>query len=138
MGVFFYMLGLSYRAVQTFLLEFEWKNSKSSIERDVTRSGQRAKSLHLQVPAVQVRILGVDGTGAKMAGQKAGLLFFVDVERQHLLSVGPINETDTQLVRRHFRWVSVGYYALTVISLLFSWLLLKPTTRFKSNNLQFG
>ena len=101
MAVFLYMLGLSYRAVETFLLAFEWKGSKSSIERDVARSGQKAKALHMQAPAMQVRILGVDGTGAKMAGKKAGLLFFVDIERQRLLSVEAIEETDTRRVRRH-------------------------------------
>jgi len=103
MGVFLYMLGLSYRAVETFLLALDWKGSKSSIERDVAQAGQKAKALHIQAPAMQVRILGVDGTGAKMAGQKAGLLFFVDVERQRLLRVEPVKETDTQRVRRHVR-----------------------------------
>ena len=71
MGVFFYMLGLSYRAVETFLLAFEWKGYKSSMERDVAQAGQKAKALHMQAPAMRVRILGVDGTGVKMAGQKA-------------------------------------------------------------------
>ena len=105
MGVFLYMLGLSYRAVETFLLAFGWKGSKSSIERDVAQAGQKAKALHMQAPAMQVRILGVDGTGAKMAGQKAGMLFFVDVERKRLLCAEPINETDTRRVRRHVRRV---------------------------------
>jgi len=52
---------------------------------------------------MHVRILGVDGTGAKMAGQNAGLLFFVDIERQRLLCVEPVKKTDTQRVRRHVR-----------------------------------
>ena len=71
MGVFLYMPGLSYRAVETFLLAFEWKGSKSSMERDVAQAGQKAMALHMQAPAMRARILGVDGTGAKMAGQKA-------------------------------------------------------------------
>lgn len=58
MGVFLYMmLGLSYRAVETFLLAFEWKGSKSSVERDVAQAGQKAKALHTQTPAMRVRIL---------------------------------------------------------------------------------
>ncbi|MHC4301139.1 MAG: hypothetical protein ACYS7Y_28040 [Planctomycetota bacterium] len=105
MGVLLYMLGLSYRNVETFLHAFGWKGSKSSIERDLARSGQKAKALHMQAPAMQVRILGVDGTGAKMAGKKAGLLFFVDIERQRLLSVEPINEIETRRLRRHVQRV---------------------------------
>lgn len=101
MGVLLYMLGLSYRHVETFLLAFEWKGSKSGIERDVARAGQNAKALHHQAPPMHVRILGVDGTGAKMAGQNAGLLFFVDIEGQKLLSVEPVKETDAKAVRRH-------------------------------------
>ncbi len=111
MGVFLYMLGLSYRAVESFLLAFEWKGSKSSVERDVAQAGQKAKVLHTQAPAMHVRILGVDGTGAKMAGQNAGLLFFVDIERQQLLCVEPVKESDTQRVRRHVRRVMAMFGA---------------------------
>jgi len=111
MGVFLYMLGLSYRAVEAFILAFECKGSKSSVERDVAQAGQKAKALHTQAPAMHVRILGVDGTGAKMAGQNAGLLFFVDIERQQLLCVEPVKETDTQRVRRHVRRVMAMFGA---------------------------
>lgn len=103
MGVFLYMLGLSYRAVATFLLALEFKGSKSSVERDVAQAGQKAKALHTQAPAMHARILGVDGTGAKMAGQNSGLLFFVDIEGQKLLSVEPVKETDAKAVRHHVR-----------------------------------
>ncbi|MEK7400492.1 MAG: hypothetical protein AAB116_26405 [Candidatus Poribacteria bacterium] len=54
---------------------------------------------------MQVRVLGVDGTGARMAGQKAGLLFFVDIERNRLICVDAVNETDSQRVRRHVQKV---------------------------------
>jgi hypothetical protein len=40
---------------------------------------------------MRVRVLGVDGTGARMTGKKAGLLFFVDVERGRLICVGPVS-----------------------------------------------
>jgi len=103
MGVFLYMLGMSYRAVETFLLALEFKGSKSRLERDVAQAGQKDKALHTQAPAMHVRILGVDGTGAKMAGQNAGLLFFVDIEGQKLLSVEPVKETDDKAVRHHVR-----------------------------------
>jgi hypothetical protein len=87
------------------------KGSKSTIERDVRASGQKAKALHQQAPRLKVRTLGVDGTGAKMAGQKAGLLFFTDIERGRLLRVEAINETDAQKAREHIRWVMAKYGA---------------------------
>lgn len=43
MGLFVYMLGLSCRAMETFLLAFEWKGSKRSVERDVTQAGQKGQ-----------------------------------------------------------------------------------------------
>ena len=60
-------------------MSLDCRGSKSSIERDVAAAGQKARELHFQAPVMHVRILGVDGTGAKMAGKRAGLLFFVDV-----------------------------------------------------------
>jgi len=105
MGVFLYMLGLSYRASATFVRSLEWKGSKSAIERDVAEAGQQARALHAEAPAMHVRVLGVDGTGAKMAGMDAGMLFFVDVEGQRLVCVEPIQETETRKVRRHIQRV---------------------------------
>ena len=40
-GVVLYMLGLSCRGVEQFLTIFGWQGSKSSIERDLARSGLR-------------------------------------------------------------------------------------------------
>jgi transposase-like protein len=105
MGVFLYMLGLSYRAAATFICSLQWKGSKSAIERDVAEAGQHAKMLHAEAPPMRVRVLGVDGTGARMAGRDAGMLFFVDVARQRLICVEPIQETDTRKVRRHVQRV---------------------------------
>ncbi len=79
--------------------------ASSSIERDVAAAGQQARSLHEASPRMHVRVLGVDGTGAAMAGQNAGVLFFVDVERQRLLCVQPAREEDARAVRRHVRRV---------------------------------
>jgi transposase-like protein len=102
MAVFLYMLGLSYRWVETFFRAAGWKGSKSSIERDVARAGQKAKALHFQGFRLRVRTLGVDGTGAKMAGKnKAGLLFFVDIERAKLICIEPVKETDSRKLRQH-------------------------------------
>ena len=106
-GVILYMFGLSYRSVEKFLPLLDCRGSKSSIERDVCRAGQKAKALHLSAPRLRVRVLGVDGTGAKMAGKKAGLLFFVDVETATFICVQPINETDSAKVRRHVQKVMV-------------------------------
>jgi hypothetical protein len=99
------MLGLSYRGVACFACSLDWKTSKSAVERDVRQAGQQAQRLHEQAPAMRVRVLGVDGTGAKMAGQDGGMLFFVDVERQRLVSVEPVQETDAQKVREHIQRV---------------------------------
>jgi hypothetical protein len=40
-----------------------------------------------------------------MAGKKAGLLFFVDIERSRLTCVEPVKETDSAKVRRHVQKV---------------------------------
>ena len=104
-GVVLYMFGLSYRSVEKFLPFLDCIGSKSSIERDVAAAGQKARGLHFAAPRMRVRVLGVDGTGAKMAGKKAGLLFFVDVERKKLISVEPVNEKDSIKVRRHVQRV---------------------------------
>jgi hypothetical protein len=105
LGVVLYMFGLSYRAVEKFLPLLDCIGSRSSIERDVAAAGQKAKSLHFTAPRMRVRVLGVDGTGAKMAGKRAGLLFFVDVEKSRLICVEPIKETDSAKLRRHVQKV---------------------------------
>ena len=99
-GVVLYMLGLSYRGVERFLPLLDCRGSKSSIERDVTAAGQRAGELHRQSPGVRVRVLGVDGTGAVMAGRDAGMLFFVALDGR-LIGVEPLHEQQTQKVRDH-------------------------------------
>ena len=102
MGVVLYMLGLSYRGVEQFLTMFGCLGSKSAIERDLARSGQKAKALHMQSMRMGVEVLGVDGTGARMAGQsRAGVLFFVDIGTGKLLFVVRAKETDRRQVRRH-------------------------------------
>ena len=100
-GVILYMLGLSYRAVEQFLPCLECCGSKSSIERDVAEAGQKAREFHLSAPRMRVRVLGVDGTGAAMAGKNAGVLFYVDIERQKLIYVEPLKEIEAAKVRRH-------------------------------------
>lgn len=104
-GVVLYMFGLSYRSVEKFLPLLDCIGKKSSIERDVAAAGQKAKRLHFAAPRMRVRVLGVDGTGAKIAGKKAGLLFFVDVEKSRLICVEPVNERDSIKVRRHVQKV---------------------------------
>jgi hypothetical protein len=104
-GVVLYMFGLSYRSIEKFLPLLDCKGSKSGIERDVAAAGQKAKAFHLSAPRMRVRVLGVDGTGAKMAGRRAGLLFFVDVDRGKLICVEPVNEKDSAKVCRHVQKV---------------------------------
>jgi transposase-like protein len=104
-GVFLYMFGLSYRSVEKFLPLLSCKGSRSSIERDVAVAGQKAKRLHFAAPRMHVRVLGVDGTGARMAGKKTGLLFYVDVDTGRLICVEPVDEKDSAKVRRHVQKV---------------------------------
>ena len=101
-GIFLYMLGPSYRDVVKCLKMLGCRGSKSSIERDVAAAGRKAKVLHLQGPRTRVRVLGVDGTGAKIAGDhKQGMLFFTDIEQNKLICVEPVNEKDARKVREH-------------------------------------
>ena len=105
LGVMLYMFGLSYRDTATILHALDCAASKSTVERDVDEFGQKAQAYHQSAPNVRVGILGVDGTGAAMAGKNAGILFYVDVERQKLLYVEALRETDTPKLRRHVRRV---------------------------------
>src|SRR3972149_2543211 len=100
-GVILYMLGLSYRAVEKFLPCLECPAGKSSIERDVDEFGQKARQYHQSAPRMRIRILGVDGTGAALAGKNAGILFFTDIEGQKLVLVEPIAERDSDKLRCH-------------------------------------
>jgi len=100
-GVVLYMFGLSYRAVEKFLPLLDCRGGKSSIERDVAQAGQKAREYHCSAPRVRVRVLGVDGTGAAMAGRNAGVLFFTDIDGKKLICVEPVKETDAAKLRRH-------------------------------------
>jgi len=80
------------------------RGSKSSIERDVCSAGQKARAFHRQAPGIRVRVLGVDGTGAAMAGRDAGVLFLVGLEGR-LIGVEPLHEAQTAQVRRHVQRV---------------------------------
>jgi len=96
------MLGLSDRGVERFLPLLDCRGSKSSIDRDVMAAGQRAEDLHRQAPRMRVRVLGVDGTGAAMAGADRGVLFFVGIgPGGGLIGVQAVHEEETEKVRRH-------------------------------------
>jgi hypothetical protein len=103
-----YMCGLSYRQAETILWMLDCRGSKSSIERDVAQAGQKAREFHQAAPRMRVRVLGVDGTGAAMAGVNAGVVFFVDLEGQRLIGVEPVHEEHTLAVRRHVTAVGAG------------------------------
>jgi hypothetical protein len=94
------MLGPSYEGAATFLRLLDCQASSSGIERDVSELGQKARRLHESSLRLGVRVLGVDGTGAAMAGRNAGMLFFVDIEGQRLVLAAPIREGDARKVRR--------------------------------------
>ena len=105
LGVILYMFGLSHRKAAVFLGLLGCPNSKSSIERDVAGAGHQARRLHESALGLGVRVLGVDGTGAAMAGCNDGVLFFVDVASHRLLWVLRAKETEPGKVRRLVRQV---------------------------------
>lgn len=100
-GVVLYMMGVSYRSIETFLPLLGCRGGKSSIERDVAEAGHKAQAYHRAAPKMRVRVLGVDGTGAAMAGMNAGMLFFADIDRRKLVCVEPVREKDARAVRQH-------------------------------------
>ena len=99
-GILLYMLGMSYRHSSLFLAAFACPSSKSSIERDVASAGQAAEALHRSARQLGVRVLGVDGTGAALAGSRDGVLFLVDIDGGKLLWVVWAKETESAKVRR--------------------------------------
>lgn len=103
LAVLAYMLGLSYRGVAMLLRALDSGGSKSTAERDVAEAGQKAQGLHQASRRLGVRVLGVDGTGAAMAGRDAGMLFFVDIDGRRLLFAARVQERDAAAVRRHVR-----------------------------------
>jgi len=105
LGVILYMLGPSYEGAAGFLRLLGWRASSSGIERDVEELGHKARRLHECSLRLGVRILGVDGTGAAVAGRNRGMLFFVDIEGQRLLLAVAVQETDARKVRRLVRKV---------------------------------
>ena len=100
-----YMLGMSYRGIATFVTALGCGVGKSTVDRDVAAAGRRVRRRREVAPGMRVRVLGVDGTGAAMAGRNAGLLFCVDLEQRVLVSVEAIQETDKAAVVRHVRKV---------------------------------
>lgn len=100
LGVILYMLGPSYEGVALFLRLLGCQASGSGVERDVSEFGHKAQRLHESSLRLGVRVLGVDGTGAAMAGREAGMLFFVDIDGQRLLLALPVQETEARKVRR--------------------------------------
>jgi len=86
--------GMSYRGVSMFLWALDCPSGKSSIERDVAQVGVKARALHRAAGRrLRVKVLGVDGTGAAMAGRDEGLLFLVDVGNQRLIGVEMMDES---------------------------------------------
>jgi len=100
LGVLGYMLGMSCRHSGLFLAALDCPSSKSSIEREVAEAGEAAQRLHQSAQQLQVRALGVDGTGAALAGRRDGVVFFVDVDGRRLLRVVWAKETESGKVRR--------------------------------------
>jgi transposase-like protein len=100
------MLGLSYRGLEAFLSALGCSSGKSSVNRDVAVAGRNARALHRSGQKhLRVTVLGVDGTGAAMAGQDAGLLFLVDVGNQRLIGVEMVDESQADEVRKIVREV---------------------------------
>jgi len=91
--------------VSRVLLGLGCVGGKSRGPRAGAEAGLTAERLLQASGTGGVRVLGVDGTGAAMAGRKAGVVFFVDVEGHRLVWVVPLQEAEAAKVRRHVRQV---------------------------------
>lgn len=79
LGVMLYALGLSYRKVEMVLKSLEAPASDTTVMRDVQGAGAKVRQMHEALPGkVQVRRVGMDGTGVPMAGEGAGLVGLPD------------------------------------------------------------
>jgi hypothetical protein len=68
----------------------------------VAGAGEKAQEFHrVGRGRIRAEVVGVDGTGAAMAGVKAGMVFWVDLGGGRLLEVQPLREEDAPRVRQH-------------------------------------
>jgi len=110
-AIVLWTLGLSYRASSLILSGLNVLVSFMTIWRDVQGEAQKLKKRNHWKP---VRVLGLDGAYVLGWGEKQPVLVAVDMGTGEPLSVGYINESDPQAVRR---WLEplVQRHGITVI-----------------------
>lgn len=110
-AIVLWTLGLSYRACSLILSGLNVLVSFMTIWRDVQGEAQKLKKRNHWKP---VRVLGLDGAYVLGWGEKQPVLVAVDMGTGEPLTVGYINESDPQAVRR---WLEplVQRHGITVI-----------------------
>ena len=110
-AIVLWKLGLSYRASSLILSGLNVLVSFMTIWRDVQAEAQQMKKRNQWKP---VRILGLDGAYVLGWGEKQPVLVAVDLGTGEPLTLGYIDESDPQAVRR---WLEplVQRHAITVI-----------------------
>jgi transposase-like protein len=89
-------LGLSLRSVVCIAQAFALPLCHMTVARAVQQQAQLRQRDRLTGP---VRVLGIDGTGARLAGRTDGVVVAVDLGRGVPVAVGVLEERDPQAVR---------------------------------------
>ena len=92
-----WILGMSYRGASGYLSGFGVKLGRMSIWRDVQ---ERAKQLERERHWQPVRVLGLDGAYVRGWGQIQPVLVAVDLGNGQPVTVGYVDEKDSQAVRK--------------------------------------
>lgn len=92
-----WVLGLSYRGIETLFNAFRVDISRMSAWRDTQ---ERAEQLRQKRKWKTVRVLGVDGAWVRGWGEQRGVLVAVDLGNNQPVAVGYVDEHDPQAVRR--------------------------------------
>lgn len=89
-------LGLSLRSVARIAHAFALPLCHMTVARALRQQAQLRRRDRCAAP---VRVLGIDGTGARMAGRPDGVVVAVDLGRGVPVAVGVLEERDPQAVR---------------------------------------
>lgn len=90
-------MGLSLRSATAFLKLFDAALCHQTVWRDAVALGKRVAGRR---PRRSVRVLGVDGTGARIAGQSSGVVVAVDMGSGQPVAFVELDERDPEAVRK--------------------------------------
>ena len=92
-----WVLGLSYRGIETLFAAFGVEISRMSAWRDTQERAEQLKRKRQWQP---VRVLGVDGAWVRGWGEQRGVLVAVDLGNNQPVAIGYVDEHDARAVRR--------------------------------------